>query len=363
MIEQTDAVKFVVTGQVNRGDQVQVIDVSTSSPVGAPKYIPVTGCTVAIIDSNGVSYAATDKKNGKYEVIIPPAALVPGVSFKVDILVPGGTHIVSDYDRIHECPDLGDVYYELEVVPTENPRIPAQGIQFFADLDAENVSTRNFMWEVTETWEEHAALPIEWYYDGKLHHILPPSDSLTYCWHTNTKKNVFTLSTNSLSQNKYRRFKLNLVDNYSSQRLVYGYSLLVRQFALSDAAFDYWNKIQNNSNDQGGLYEKQPMVVKGNLHNLSNPDQQILGFFGAGDVKSKSIFVKDVEDMEIMFDPGCTADGLIPRRGGLKGIPTSFYPAYLWATLTGYSLILLENSCYDCRLGGGDTIKPAYWPW
>jgi len=362
VIETSDAVKFVVTGGVNKGAAVQIVDISTSSTIGNPKYIPVTGCVVSIIDGKGVSYAGIDKHNGKYEILIPPAELVTGAAFKVEILGPDGTHIVSDYDQLNECPDLGNIYYEVQDVPTKNPRIFAQGIQFFVDLDAGNVASRNFMWEIHETWEYHSVYNIEWYYDGKLHQLNPPSDSLSICWQTNTKKSVFTLSTKDLAQNQFNRFKLHLVDNYSTPRLVYGYSLLVNQISLSDKAYEYWNKIQHNSNEQGGLYEKQPMTVKGNLHNLTDKNREILGFFRVGEIKSKRIFVKNVENMEIMYDPGCTTDGVEPRRTGLKGIPPSFYPAYLFATLTGYSIILLNPSCYDCRLDGGDTIRPDFWP-
>jgi hypothetical protein len=258
---------------------------------------------------------------------------------------------------------MSDVYYEPEGVPNVNPQIAVEGIRFFVDLDAESVPTRNFMWELTETWEFHSVYPIEWYYDGALHHVLPPSDSLRICWQTNFQKNVFTLTTKNFSKNRYNHFPLHLVDNYSSSRLQFGYSLLVRQYALSDQAFAYWQKIQYNSNDQGGLYEKQPMVLKGNLHNLTNPEQQVLGFFGAGEVKSKRIFIKSVEGMPILYDRGCSADGEIPRRMKLNAIPFTAFPAYLYATEYGFLFIFLEPYCYDCRkAAGGDTIKPAFWP-
>jgi hypothetical protein len=110
------------------------------------------------------------------------------------------------------------------------------------------------------------------------------------------------------------------------------------------------------------LYEKQPLAVTGNLYNLTHPDQQVLGFFEVSEVKSKRIFIRDVENLPYEYDPGCSTAGEEPRRTGLKGIPSSFYPAYLFATQYGYSIILLNNTCYDCRAAEGDTIKPAYWP-
>ena len=363
-IKREDAVKFVVRGQVNKGDKIQHVNISTSSPVSQPLYIPVTGCTVKIIDDKGNTYPAMDMQDGNYDLSIPESALTPGSSFKMDIMVPGGTNIVSDFDQIHECPDVDSVYYKVETLPSNDPSIFTEGIQFYTNLNAENTNSQYFMWELTETYEYHAVYPIEWYYDGTVHHIFPPDKSRFVCWQTSRVNNVFTLSTKNLARNKYEHYPFHFVDNYSSPRLVYGYSLLVRQYAQSEAAFAYWEKIRINSNEQGGLYEKQPLVIKGNLHNLTHPDQEVLGFFSASEVKSKRIFVRNVEYLILKYDPGCGIEGLEVRRGGLVGLHASAeFPIYLYGTKYGYLVILLEPVCYNCLDSGGKNLKPDFWPY
>lgn len=362
VIESKDAVKFVVTGEVNKGDEVQRINVSTTSPVSSPKYFPVTGCVVKIIDGKGNSYLATDMQDGNYEAKIPESELTPGNSFKVDIVVPGGINIVSDFEQIHDCPEVDSLYYMIETIPASNPAFVIKGIRFYTNLDARNMDSRYFRWEAIESYEYHAFYPIEYFYDGKLNHILPPDHSRQICWKTAPVNTVLTLTTKNLAQNKYNFFPLHFVDNISTPRLVYGYSLLLRQYALSEAAFNYWEKLRTNSVGQGGLYEKQPLVIKGNLHNITNPEQDILGFFSAATVTSKRIFVKNIENLPSEYDPGCTTEGEEPRRTGLKGIPSTMYPAYLFATPYTFQVILLNTSCYDCLTEGGDTIKPAFWP-
>ncbi|MEI8046600.1 MAG: DUF4249 domain-containing protein [Bacteroidota bacterium] len=361
-IESKDEVKFVVTGHVNRGDHIQNVNISTTSPVSSPKYFPVTGCIVKILDAKGNIYNTLDKNDGNYETVIPEIELSPGSKFKVDILTPDGTKIVSDFDEINDCPAVDSIYYTVDTLPSVNPYISTKGIQFYVNLDAENVSSRYFRWEAIETYEFRAVYPIEWIYDGKVHHIVPPDLSRKICWKTVIVKKVFTLTTKNLAQNKYNMLPLHFVDNFSSPRLVYGTSLLLRQYALSEAAFDYWEKIRINSFEQGGLYEKQPLSVKGNLHNISNPDQQILGFFGASTVTSKRIFVQNVENLPLEYNPGCGIEFEKPRLS-FVGISPLSYPVYLYATPYGYLIIILEPYCYDCRRDGGDTIKPAYWPY
>jgi len=360
-ITYTDAVKFVITGQVNKGDEVQNINITTTSPVSKPLYLPVSGCRVKIIDSENNTYEATDMNDGNYQAIIPENRLVPGSSFKVDIVVPDGTHIVSDYDSLSDCPEVDSVYYVPGSLPSDNTSINIKGIRFYVDLDAVNYSTHFFRWEAVETWEFRAVYPIEWIYDGKVHHIIPPDYSRKVCWNTTTVKNIFTLSTQNLANNKYSFYPLHFVDNKSSPRLVYGISLLLKQYSLSEAAYQYWEKLRVNSLEQGGLYEKQPMAIIGNLHNVTNPEKQVLGFFGASTVKSKRIFVKNVENLPIEYDPGCGIQYEKPLLT-FKGVNPP-YPVYLFATEYGFLIIILPAYCYDCRSNNGDTLKPDFWPY
>jgi len=320
-IKSKEAVKYIITGGVISGDKVQRVNISITSPLSNPKYIPVSFCAVKIIDGKGNTYTASDVWDGNYEAIIPESELVPGHTFKVDVQVPGGAHIVSDFDQIQECPEVDSVYYILKEIPTSNPYINIKGIQFYVDLDAENFSCRNFRFEATETWEYTAIFAYDIYH--------------SVCWVTSNIRSVFTLSTKNQSENIYKLYPLHFVDNYSSQRLRYKYSLLISQFSLSEAAYDYWEKIRINNVDQGGLYENQPFQIVGNMHNLSDPAQQVLGFFGASTKRSKRIFV-----------------------GEVKGLPIEYIdcrPA-VWPEIP-------NPECIDCtRAVGGTNSKPDFWP-
>jgi len=143
----------------------------------------------------------------------------------------------------------------------------------------------------------------------------------------------------------------------------------VRQYTMSDEAFKYWEKIRVNSQEQGGLYESQPMSIKGNLHNVTNPDQDVLGFFSATTVSQKRIFVKDVPDLPIEFVFNCVIGDL--PWGGLQGTDPVKYPIYLpqrsiWVDdqwVSTYDLLSIDHECVDCTATvGGTIVKPDFWP-
>ncbi len=320
-IDSTDKVKYVITGSVNKGDSIQRVNISTTSLLSRPRIIPVTGCSVKIIDGKGNIYIAKDVWKGNYEANISESELVAGNTFMVDIQVPGGAHIVSDFDHIQDCPEVDSVFYMREDIPGSNPYFPTRGIRFYLNLDADTFSCRNYKLEAIETWEYTAPFPD--YADRRV------------CWVSSNIRSIFDFTTKNQTANIYTLYPLNFVDNYSSQRLRYMYSLLINQYSLSEAAFAFWEKMRINSSDQGGLYENQPFQVSGNLHNLTNPDQQVLGFFGASAKKSKRIFVSEV-----------------------PGLPNQYVdcrPAY-WPEIAA-------PECLDCTaLVGGTNVKPKYWP-
>ena len=360
VIKSVDARKFVVSGQVTRGEPIQHVNISLTSSLIEPEYLPVKGCKVKITSDKGSTFDAADMNNGDYEFAVSESELSPGSSFKVDILTPEGVSIASDFDQIFECPELDSVYYILKEVPSSKPNVYRRGIQFYVDLEASNSTSRIFRWEATETYEYHSSWPIEWYYDGTVHHVWPPDYSQSVCWRTVMVKNVFLLSTEIMEENKYRGFPLHFVDNSSSPRLVYGYSLLVKQYALSKAAYAYWDKMRINSNEQGGMYEKQPLAIRGNLHNVTNPGQDVLGFFGASAMTSKRIFIRKVENLPDEYIPNCAP--LDVMRRGFRELTPSMYPVYLYGDDSGYTMNPLPSDCVDCEKAGGTIVKPSFWP-
>jgi hypothetical protein len=135
--------------------------------------------------------------------------------------------------------------------------------------------------------------------------------------------------------------------------------MLVNQFALSEGAYNYWEQLRINSNEQGGLYEKQPLAIKGNMMNVTNPDRDVLGYFYTTSVSNKRYFYHDVEGIELDFRDNCMEDPL-GRMGWLEFSPEE-YPVYYYFNEKG-SLRIITRDCIDCRVSGGTTVKPDFWP-
>jgi len=146
--------------------------------------------------------------------------------------------------------------------------------------------------------------------------------------------------------------------------LSYGYSLLVRQFSLDEAAFRYWDELKKNSQEMSGMYDRQPSFTPSNICNCDNPDERILGFFSVSGVTEKRVFVKDVVGLKKYDVQFCTPFPEIPR---LRYMLTADLPVYISEAIiigtdrTHRGETVLE--CLDCRVRKGSSGDPPdYWP-
>ncbi len=355
-----DAKKYVISGQVAAGDSIQHVNVSQTSPIGKPVFIPITGCSVIIKDDQGHEFGMLDAGKGDYTTHIDDIFLKPGIAFMILVQTPEGKVFESDFDTLTSVSPIDSVYYERKDIEGNEPGQFTIGIQFYLDVTGSPNTSPYYRWEAIETWEYHTVFPLEWWYDGEVHLVAPPDYSKNVCWSTTRVPNIFTLSTIPLKENRYEHFSLQYTSN-KTQRLAHGYSLLVRQYSISEAAFVYWENLRANSNPEGGLYEKQPIAIRGNMHDVADPDNSVLGYFGASSVASKRIFIKDVPDFPLEYQTFCDAETLM---FGLRTIRPSEYPAYLLKNeLTGgYLPVVLSRECVNCLLQGGTTVKPDFWP-
>ena len=349
--------KYVVSGRITDKEGWQEVEVSLSSSIESPVYIALSGCLVKIHDNTGNEFPLEEYQPGKYHVWMGQENLHAGTSYQVSVSTPAGEEILSGFDTMPKGPQLDSVYYAIEDIPTSDPENYLRVMQFYVDLNAEGDYSQYYKWEVTETYEYEAAYPAEYYFDGAHHEIKPPDYSNKVCYASGLIKKVFTISTKNLTQNIYHRYPLHYIDG-STSRLGILYSILVRQFAMSEAAYNYWEQLRINSNEKGGLYEKQPLSIKGNLKNLTNTATDVLGYFQVVSVSERRYFYHNIPGIELNFSDGCLKEGL--GRGGWKEFYPSDFPVYY--NFSGGSVRILSRECVDCRLMGGTTVKPDFWP-
>jgi hypothetical protein len=364
---------LVIDGMITDQEGIHTVTVSRSSSYNDPGLKYEGGCTVNILDDKGNILNMTEKSRGIYSAWIDKQFLNAGTQYRLEVITSDGNKYQSDYEMLSHSPPIDSIHWEVKYVELDNPLYSDLiGVQFSVNSDATNCEASGYRWELFEQWEYRSEFYARDYYNGRIQYVNQEdlSDSVYYCWTTIKKINeIYTYSTAQAISKEIRMVPLTYVSN-QTDRLKYDYCLLVKQYSLSKAAFSYWNRLQEQANESGGLYETQPSRIRGNLYNADNPDETILGFFGASGISEKRVFIKGFGYLFKVFDTYneqlCQPAGFAPGElmEFLEGIDTTEYPIYLYnytGTLDG-PWDYIDQACVDCTRRGGDTIKPGYWP-
>lgn len=350
--------KLVVDGMISNNHAIQSIKLSRSVPTDSVWYVPYSGCNVSVIDDSGNEFifSESDTTAGEYQSRIEPHFLVPGNRFKLVITTPQGRIYESDEEEMLPVSPVDTLRYKLESKINQNDNFPEDGLQFYLNLDAPENHSRYYMWSVEETYEYHSTWPIkEFFYNGKIH-LVPVDYSVFTCYKTEKREDIFVLTTDGFTKNAYEDLKLHFVNDHT-QKLMFNYSVLVHQYAISEKAYEFWKYLKENNQEDANLFNKQPMIVESNIHNVEDEKELVLGYFGVFSSASKRIVVGDVEGLTFSQVSYCT-----PIKIEM-GFPFEPRPLHLirYEDEEGPALGWALPECIDCRLKGGTVVKPPFF--
>lgn len=79
----------------------------------------------------------------------------------------------------------------------------------------------------------------------------------------------------------------------------------VRQSSLTPDAYQYYKLFQAQTQNTGGLADTPPTAPIGNVHNVANPKEVVVGYFTASGVSTKSLYIdrKDYQGVPLGYDP------------------------------------------------------------
>ena len=351
--------KLVVDASIVDTDEEQIIKISYSSTDEYPKFEGVGNCNVLIMDEAGNQfYASSDQSNiGYYKITFPDGFLTIGKKFQLLITTPDNNTYKSRFEELLPSPPIDSVYFSVEHHETSQIGNKIDGLQFYIDFEGTSYFGKYYRWVIEETYEYHSTWPIKDYLDVDGFHRPPIDFSKFICYKTENNNAIFLLSTNGLIENRYKKAKMHFVDD-RSQRLMFNYSILIKQRSLSQQAYLYWENVKKNNQETAGLFTKQPAMPKGNIFNETDSTEVVLGYFTLSSETTKRIVIEDVPELLFNHYHFCTA---IPFDGPLPLDPRPMYwvPYVLPdGTVTmGYT----SDECVDCTFHGGVVDKPYFF--
>lgn len=237
---------LVVQGWITNEAGPQEIKLSYTAPYFGDTPQPVvTDATVKIRDNEGNEISLSQSVPGTY---IYPDSGITGRSYQLLIYLPEGDHYESDFELLQQPVLIDSIGWKLSE-KTPDP-----------DFD-ENPDD---IYDVVIFTQEPAGRGDYYQWRSFLNGVeqREPFD-------------IFTTSDDLVDGSAIPDF--NVTDElYSKPDTV-----TIVQEHISRAAYDFLTQVQTQTAFVGGPFDTPPAPIQGNVHNMTNPKKDALGFFGA----------------------------------------------------------------------------------
>jgi len=354
---------LVVEGVINSGSDSTIIKLSRTVLLNSSTRSPERGAKISVESDQKDIYTLKETAAGKY--IITNLNLPANKKYRLHILTSGNKEYISDFVENKITPPIDSIY----------PKILTTGVQFYVSSHDNNNKTRYYRWDYNETWRYSAPRASFLIYTGSGIGARNPDSLIHDCYKfADPSNNIFIANTNNLGKDVIYQSPLGYVDG-STGKVTDIYSLLVNQYALMPEAYKYWELLKKNTEQLGSITDAQPSSGITNIHSVNNPAEPVIGYVSVSTVATKRIFL---DGRKLPFGVNYDTNDTLECKGGVVRInPISTFLPRLNRTFASGDTLLLEvvtdsnkivgyqyvNAiCADCRLRGGTTQRPPYWP-
>lgn len=356
---------LVVEGRMRPGAEPAVVLLSRSFGLDETEATPEEGAIVRIQQEGGPSYLLLPTAPGRYESNPTQLLPQPGTSYRLLIEDKAGRSYESDWQVQKKNTPIAEVFAEFsdKVLGTDT----IQGMQVFVSANDPEGTTRYYRYEYEENWLFSVPYPSrgDWNFFTNTYTFYEGDSIPVTCYGFNPSSEIILKSTVGLSEDRFEGHPVNFV-SVRTPKLSRRYSILVRQYSLTEDIYRFWQNAEQVSENVGSLFDPVPTNVIGNITCIDDPNQLVLGFFSAEGLTEKRIFI-DRRDFTPRVQVSNGQDGCdlldfatatdmsahVSAGGSFVGVRTDFFGNIVG--FTGSTPI-----CSDCRLQG-TLKKPSWW--
>jgi len=292
-----------------------------------------------------------------------------GGAYTLHIKTEDGLEFTSDPCIMTAVPHIDSIYYELDSEFYDDGKVEEPGLRIYLDTDNQVETSQYLRWEFEEVWKFRVPYPV--FYEDlgyKEYKVIPVENDI--CWRYERSKQILIHSSAEQSSDLISRKPIHFIASGRSHRLLKQYSILVKQYSLSQEEFAYWKMLKEITESEGDIFEKQPFPIEGNIRCISNEHERVLGYFQVSSVRNQRMYItqSQVKELDIpVYEYSCERIIWHTWRFYERIYENLLYKGYVlfWVEESefggppiSYQFTSLE--CADCSLTGNPE-KPAFW--
>jgi hypothetical protein len=342
------------------GNSVSQFMLSRTISLPGDSTLPTeNGATVQIQGSDNSSYPLTGMGNGVYSSI-DTLKLNPQLEYRLSIKTGNGDQYLSDLVPYKPTPPIDSINW------IQNGDL---SIQIYANTHDPANNTHYYQWNYDQTYEYHSAEETDDIWDKD---TTPPTgisrtpaQQVFRCWESGSSTSIIISNSTKLSSDLIYEQPVKYIPPSDIQTSVL-FSILVREYSLTADGYNFLSLMQQNTESLGSIFDPQPSQITGNIHSLTNPTEQVIGYISAGTVQSRRIFIYR-NQIYSTYSYSCPIPDTLFSKGQAQwntvfgdGI---FTPEYYYTGQKGSGWLGNYTYCLVCTTAGGTNVAPSFWPY
>jgi hypothetical protein len=354
-VTDQDISLLVVEGFIETGGEASEIILSRTNPIRSNQnFLPESGSSVFLKSENGEEWVFQETQAGVYTV---SASLDQGLKYQLGINLRNGQQYMSEPMTPIVTPEIEELGYLRD----------EEGVEIFVSTKG-NEEAQYFLWDYEEDWIFRPGVRSQFFFNPATKDVefRKADQKIDLCWKSNLfpkiiLQNASRFQDNTILQRELVRIPL------ESEKLMQRYSIKVRQRAINQETYDFWEILRKNSDDIGGIFSPLPSLIRGNMKSVDPNGNNVIGMVSMGKSTSKRIyinvedvapwpyFIEEYEFCKLDQDTVLVADY---EREFASGSRLPVIPVVVVTTTIGFRAA--TRQCTDCTLRG-TNIKPDFW--
>ena len=297
---------LVVEGLITNENSSYKIKLSRTAKDVSSNPAKVTDADVYFTDGDGIKTHLQNSGDGYYKTDSTSLTGVIGQKYTLQIITSDGKEYKSEECTMLPVAGIDTVYYEKGEEISGTLGESFTGIKIFLNSSDATGKNQYFRWAFEEVWKFLLPIPQRYIYinDSTFNEVPLVKD---VCWKRNMSGEIVTNSILPGEANYINKQLIQFIAPVKSDRLTQQYSILVKQYSVSEKEYGFWNNLKKVNESGGDIFNSPPYPVISNIYNVNDASEMVLGYFEVSAVTQKRIFIT-AHELDPLYLPHYSTD-------------------------------------------------------
>lgn len=217
-----------------------------------------------------------------------------GNTYTLEIQIDGKIY-QSEPQTMLPTPPISDIQFQFKELPSTDPIVNPSGVEILASWHDPPNQENYYSWKINGIYLIYTP-PL----GGTACCLYDPNDGgATMCWIIENDISGSELAySDEQVDGQQVSLKVGFIEDdglrfASPLGGIENYFVEVEQYRISKEAYEFFNQIENLQEIDGEIFDPLPQSIRGNIFNIQDPNEIVIGFFGAFSVETLSAYVND----------------------------------------------------------------------